>query len=1054
MKLLEKIKYLILVILFFTAIPVELYSQSYFVHNYSIESGLPTSNILDVTQDFKGRMWFATALGISVYDGYQWENIDSKKGLPSSKYRRIKTDEKGIIWCIPHYVCESLVYFVDDSMKTVNSPEVNRKNSSLFVTSFDLFYENEEPVLCVGSTNGVYIFKKGTWTNFNSNNGLSANLVHDVTAYKNKFYVSTQKGASVLDGVNIDNSINEVFDHKNPEILAISFDINDTVNGECKMWVLGRSWLGWLQNNELKILNDDFILPIGIEFQNPSLVPAKNNIIYFGNFYYSFCINKINGELYPLTNKQGFRCDGSTSIFIDKEENVWQTGSRGVDKLSNLYLVNYYLHNGLLENEVSSILEYEKDKFIIGHNMGVSILNKDKFSWINFPLSELGYPGESRVLDITKGNDGSIWLACAFAGLGKLEKDGSIKWIKFNYENYVSSVSIDKYGVVWVTSNDGVYIVKNGRFEEPEDLKLAKKFYRRIFFSGNGESFLASLEGLIWKTKNNIKYLSVKDNEQANNVYSVFKDNKNNVFIGTRDGLYILKNDSYEKYYNVDNGIKIDIAVYSILQDDSGNYWFGTDDGVIKWNGKDNKRIVFTKGNGLSGREINRAALIKDSKGNIWIGTESGLTCYRPAFDNKNIPVPKILLLNAEDPEGNKYPLTQKVELKSKYSTLNFVFRGISFYNENYIQYKIKLEGFDADWYEINQSQIDKIRYTNLIPGDYKLLVTAKNTSGEWSDVAESSVITIEKPFYQKWWFYVLMILVFLILLYVIYRIYIVRLYFVKLEKQVNERTAELRETEKALRKSQSELEEKVIERTSELANVNEQLKEINASKDKFFSIIAHDMKSPFTGLLGYSEILKNEAAMMDKKTIIEYTENLHKNLKNTYNLLENLLNWSLFQTGRMEFYPEQVDVYLLVQGIIDVLKVNSGAKNIEIKNHVAINTSVQGDKNMLRTVIYNLVSNAVKFTNRGGLVVVSSENINGFVQIAVTDNGVGIPKDIIDVLFKLASNVSTKGTEMEKGTGLGLLLCKEIIEKHNGKIFVESELGKGTTFKIQLTSE
>lgn len=279
-------------------------------------------------------------------------------------------------------------------------------------------------------------------------------------------------------------------------------------------------------------------------------------------------------------------------------------------------------------------------------------------------------------------------------------------------------------------------------------------------------------------------------------------------------------------------------------------------------------------------------------------------------------------------------------------------------------------------------------------------------------------------------------------------------MYYIKLEKQVLERTSKLLETEKELRKSQSQLEEKVIERTSELAEVNEQLKELNASKDKFFSIIAHDMKSPFTGLLGYSELLKNEASEMDKKKIIEYSENLYKNLKNTYNLLENLLNWASLQTGRMTFNPEKVDLFLLVQGIIDLLKVNSNTKNIALKNKVAINTTVRADKNMLRTVIYNIVSNSIKFTNRGGEVVISSKRTNGFVEIFVSDNGVGIPENSLNLLFKLASNVTTKGTEMERGTGLGLLLCKEMIDKHNGKISVESVEGKGTTFRITLADE
>ena len=1045
MKLNDFLRNIIFLFLIFFVVNNKSISQTYFIRNYSVENGLPTSFISDVTQDLKGRMWFANPSGISVYDGFRWENYSSKNGLPNTPFKRILTDEKGIVWCLPSYMCESIVFFSNDSIKTIALPEIRNVNNNLNTTSFVIFYENDNPVICIGTYSGIYLFKNNKWEKFTKNDGLLDDFVFSVKEYKNKLFIVTKGGLSVFDGNKFDNSLNNLLSPKYSNILTVAFD-KEGENFPKKLWLLGKEWIGYIENNQLKIISDKFLLPSGIEFEHPSLVIGKNNLLFFGNFYYTLCVNKITGELFPLTNRQGFKSDGSTSIFIDKEENIWKTGTRGIDKLNNLYLVNYDATNGLQEDEVTAIFEYQPGKFALGHNDGLTLLYDNKTTKIIFPSKKSGYPGDNRVMDICKGKDGNIWLACASAGLGKLDKNGNIKWLKLAENNYVSSVILNKKGTVCVTTNDGIFQVKNDKLVESSDYNVKKQFYRRMFLFDNDEAYFASSNGLTYIKDDKTKYISSNNDEKANNTFAVIKDKNGNVLIGTKGGLYTLINDSIKKF-NL-KGFEINNSVYAILQDNKGNYWFGTENGVIKWDGNGKQRF-FTKGNGLSGTEINRAALINDSYGNVWIGTESGMTCYRPEFDNNTIPVPEVIFLNSEDPEGNKFSLSQDISLKSNIKSLFFNFRGISFYNENYLQYKIKLVGFDADWYEVNQNNIDKIRYTNLIHGDYKFQVRAKNISGEWSDVFSSSVITIEVPYYQKWWFILVSVFVMAGLFYMFYKLYLNRIYYLKMEEKVQLRTKELRETEMELRNTQILLEDKVKERTAKLGTANEQLKETNATKDKFFSIIAHDLKSPFVGLLGYSELLKNEIDSLPKEKITEYSENLNKNIKNTYNLLENLLNWALFQTGKMSFNPESVDLFLEIKSILELFDANAGSKNITIVNNVKINTYIEADKNMIRTVLYNLISNAIKFTNQKGQVSVKSEKIDDHIEISVSDNGVGIPRENLEKLFKLDSNITTKGTSNEKGTGLGLLLCKEMIEKHNGSISVESEEGKGTTFRV-----
>lgn len=232
---------------------------------------------------------------------------------------------------------------------------------------------------------------------------------------------------------------------------------------------------------------------------------------------------------------------------------------------------------------------------------------------------------------------------------------------------------------------------------------------------------------------------------------------------------------------------------------------------------------------------------------------------------------------------------------------------------------------------------------------------------------------------------------------------------------------------------------------------LNERLKSINASKDKFFSIIAHDLKSPLAGILGFTEILTDEFDELSPEDIKEFICHSHQSAKNLYALLENLLEWSRIQIGSIAFNPMEINIAQIFDEIIKLFSQNSKNKNIKLEKKCDQLQKVFADSNMLNTIIRNLVSNGIKFTKEGGTISLSAEELNNVVQITVRDSGVGISKENIDKLFKVENNFTTTGTNSEKGTGLGLVLCKELVEKHHGKIWVESELGKGTKFIIRL---
>jgi PAS domain S-box-containing protein len=242
-----------------------------------------------------------------------------------------------------------------------------------------------------------------------------------------------------------------------------------------------------------------------------------------------------------------------------------------------------------------------------------------------------------------------------------------------------------------------------------------------------------------------------------------------------------------------------------------------------------------------------------------------------------------------------------------------------------------------------------------------------------------------------------------------------------------------------------------VVQDITAIKKAESDLRELNSSKDKFFSVIAHDLKNPFNTIVGFSEILKEQIRTGDYNEVGYYADSINNSAVQTFELLENLLEWANSQQSKIRFNPVIINLNELFIEESGSLFDMADRKNIELKNILPDNLFIVADRNMIRTIIRNLVSNAVKFTPRNGRIKVSALIKDGWVEIAVSDNGIGMTEKTRTSLFRIDANLSTLGTENEKGTGLGLILCKEFVEKHGGKIWVESESGKGSVFKFTL---
>jgi signal transduction histidine kinase len=276
-----------------------------------------------------------------------------------------------------------------------------------------------------------------------------------------------------------------------------------------------------------------------------------------------------------------------------------------------------------------------------------------------------------------------------------------------------------------------------------------------------------------------------------------------------------------------------------------------------------------------------------------------------------------------------------------------------------------------------------------------------------------------------------------------------------QIENQLRKKSEDLQETNRLLETRQKEIliqSEELADQTQNLLVINEELDRLNRTKDKFFSIIAHDLRNPFNAIIGFCELLRNDFHEIDNAQKLNLLELINVSSQTAFNLLENLLQWARTQTNRIVFTPEDFDLSEIADAVIDLHCVIARKKGIAIVNRVKKKTMVNADKNMINTVLRNLVSNAVKFSNPDGQILISVNQKSDDFEVNIIDEGVGMNRESLSKLFRIDTYYSTSGTMGETGTGLGLIICKEFVEKNNGRIKATSSIGAGTTMTFTLT--
>lgn len=493
---------------------------------------------------------------------------------------------------------------------------------------------------------------------------------------------------------------------------------------------------------------------------------------------------------------------------------------------------------------------------------------------------------------------------------------------------------------------------------------------------------------------------------------------KDTLYLGSSSGLY--------KYF--DSGItQVNLAEYSdseinaVVVDQFNALWVTTSHGVIRK--RKDEVSLFTPEQGLPSKTFTVGNLIIDGKGFLWVGTSNGLAYARITDIIPNTPKPIVHIAKEESwfIQPNSF-----LEVTSGSMLLMDVTAIIYPQKQNQFQYCV-MRGDDKikDWKALSNK--NQVIVSDLDPGNYEICIRCKHEGNySWS---ENRVIPlrVNQVWYLRW--YTILTEMILILL------------IVYLSSQYSKRRA---------RQQMIDLERIVSERTAQLQDANENLLLANKAKDRFLSIIAHDLRNPFNAIRGFSKMLIRDTDMLSEEEKKELTEMIYKSSDDTFKLLESLLEWANVQKGKFKLNRVEFDLAEVLQTNLELHKSMASLKNINVKGDFK-SLKVNADKSMVDTIIRNLMSNAIKFSHVNQTVLLSAIENDNFAIVQVKDEGVGMTETQVKNLFKIDTIVASEGTANETGTGFGLMLSKEFVQMNGGQIWVKSAKGKGTSFYFSI---
>ncbi len=1045
-------------------------------YHYGIENGLPESRINSISQDSTGFIWLAGENRVYRFNGHQFQEYQhatiQSSLVPFSRINTLFTDSQGTLWVGSN---NGVSYFSFSQNRFVHLGNAWKTKRVIDITEDDkgnLWMASETGLLKYTPSTQKYVWF--TSANLEKENHVSIAIPTDyitrVTSQPGGIIWLVTEPAGIY-SFNPENGKVEKFE-TGAETSLTQFFISKITYIKDKL-VFGTLTHGlYVCNPAEKTIRSETIGKIANTITHFHAV--NDSVLWLATNNGLINYNLQNGaySVYTSDSNNPLSLNRTTihHVYSDKENNLWvSTGIRGVDYgLTGVPFSKFHIsENGgpyyLTYKEVTAIQFDKTGNMWLGYETGH--LEQHTYD----PLNKIQYNIQTKNPEIPHGSvfalfedsRQQVWAGGWLTGLLKLNsqthtfvpvpiKSDSIS--RLTEAADVRAIIEDKKGNIWISFH-GIGLGKYnpatqemqifGESAENPSTGLSNKYIYSLCFDKNENLWIASAHGISkmdTETNTFTSWFSEEDNPNSLNssrVNTVHHDNSGNIWAGTDKGLHLFlpaignfKPVLTEEDYP---GMNIS-AIQSV---NPGEIWLSTQTGIFKVTYSINsggKEVVvsatqFNRSDGLlSANYFPRSA--GNANGLIYFAGNEGIDFFNPdelssySQTSNNIRITEIISDGKQVMSKVKNNEKGRLELDYRNQFLLIRFSAFNFKITDIGRYRYKLEGLNDEWiYLQNEHQAT---FTHLRPGDYVFRIETMY-KGKWINNHAVLPVFVKKPYYMTAGFFIILA---------------VSLFFFVWGIS--------RARSKVLLLRQKKLEQIIEKRTLELQHKNKELLQANQTKDKFFSIISHDLRSPFSGLLGILDLLTSNENSFDSATQDQLLQTVKSSAYNTFELLENLLLWSRAQMKNTTCTIEKHNISEVLRKNINLKKETARQKGISISESFTDRIEALFDKEMINTVIRNILSNAIKFTHPGGQVNIVAENKNGEVKISISDTGIGLTEKELHTIFKL-EKMNRPGTEGEKGTGLGLIIAKEFMEKNNGNIWATKNSPAGTVFHLTL---
>ena len=1053
-----------------------------FIHIGS-NDGLSQNTVRCTFQDKKGFIWLGTMDGLNKYDGYKFtvykKDANTPNGLSSNDIKSIAEDADGKLWIA---TWEGGVNVFDPRFNQFTHYRKGIKSSVSGTISSDyiecIFVDSDNNVWIGTASDGLdfYDSKKKQFVHYamarNQAGGLLSNNISAIYEDKNKnIWIGTTNGLNLFDkktrsfrsisqqhpGTNAapSNKIKFVFEDSRHNLWIGSY------GGGLSLLNRQTETLTPFKKNELA---NDVLLSVAEDNLGNLWIGTENDgLTLFNPQKDSFTHFRTNEN-----SKDNITSNTINSVLKDRQGNIWLgTLNGGVNVINpGAGKFNHYRHlqnsNSLSNNIVNFIYEDSKNRLWIATDGG----GLDRFDRTRNEFKNFRHLQNNRnsiagdyVLTITEDKNHDLWIGTWGDGITVFNPDqnryrhylndpANPRTLSHNYAFYIFKDSREQ---IWVGTYGGgldLYDPASDSFthfiHDPRNQSSLSNNYILTLQESRTGNLLIGTDGgglcIMDQTTGTFKRYKHSDDPNSlsnNSVTSIWEDPQGNLWLGTNYGMNRLnpKTGKITQWYTR-NGLPNDV-ITGLLSDEAGNLWISTTKGISKYNLTKNTFENFGPTDGLQGNEFKSGRCLSRN-GKLYLGGFNGFNEFSPKDTQTTSKEPPIVftsfqIFNNEVPVGERNsPLRESIntikEIVLSYaeSVITFEFAALNYVNNEKVRYAYMLEGFDKQWSRIGGK--NNVTYTNLDAGEYTLKVKTIANNGDLSANSAELKLIVTPPFWKTWWFRLLILIAI---------VGIILLLFYQRVASIEQRN--------------KQLEDVVTSRTRELKEANEDLEISNHTKDRFFSILAHDLKNPIAALSGISDLLKTKFPQLSNEEIYNYINDINKSSNSIQNLLINLLDWARTQTQNIAYLPEDLSIHELLLKNETLLEQQMKSKNIRFTLEVDPAHSTFADAQMIDTVLRNLLSNSIKFTPVNGTITVKSHENNDSIVLSFIDTGIGMSREQAESLFDIQRQSITSGTEGETGTGLGLVIVKEFIEANKGSISVDSMPDEGTTFTVVL---